>query len=150
MITRNGLLFTCCAGVFCAFPAAAQEGKEHADRITPIVRVVQKCQGSVVAFINPQTGKAMGTGVIVHAQGVIVTNAHVVGKTKTWKLQLIDKTEMTGDVLNVVGENDLAVVKVNPPKKLEQGLHWRRSYRHWASVWLFVYDHAWNLERHGT
>ena len=119
MNTQKRLLLTCCVGVLCAFPTAAQEGKEHADRITPIVRVVQKCQGSVVAFINPQTGKAMGTGVIVDVTGVIVTNAHVVGKTKTWKLQLIDKTEMTGNVLNVIGENDLAVVKVNPTKKLD-------------------------------
>src|SRR5262249_28670972 len=101
--------------------ARAQEGKslESADRITPIVKVVQKCQGSVVAFLNTETGKVNGTGVIVDASGLIVTNAHVVGNAKTWKIQLIDKTELTAVVLKVVGDNDLAVAKISTSHKLD-------------------------------
>lgn len=123
MTAPNKLLLTCCLGLVCLLPRAtqAQEAKslESSDRITPIVRVVQKCQGSVVAFINPETGKAMGTGVVVDPRGLIVTNAHVVGKTKTWKIQLVNKTEMTASVLSVIGDNDLAVCKVNATEKLD-------------------------------
>jgi serine protease Do len=101
--------------------ARALEGKslESADRITPIVKVVQKCQGSVVAFLNPETGKVRGTGVIVDASGLIVTNAHVVGNAKTWKIQLIDKTELAAVVLKVVGNTDLAVAKISTSHKLD-------------------------------
>src|SRR6476619_3027698 len=98
MILRIALL-PLCGVVLWVVPTGApaqEKGLDSSDRITPIVRVVQKCQGSVVAFINPKTGKAMGTGVIVDDRGFIVTNAHVVGKTKSWKLQLIDKTQLTG------------------------------------------------------
>lgn len=112
-----------CIGVFgaLAVPARADEGKslESTDRVTPIVRVVQKCQGSVVAFINPTNGNARGTGVIVDGSGIIVTNAHVVGKNKSHKIQLIDKTELEGVVLKVIGDNDLAVVRITTKKKLD-------------------------------
>src|SRR4051812_9876591 len=98
MRTRFAVLSACCVGILCALPgrAPAQEGKplESLDRISPIVKIVQKCQGSVVAFMNPKTGKPLGTGVIVSQSGLIVTNAHVVGAITAWKLQLIDKTEL--------------------------------------------------------
>src|SRR5262249_418000 len=48
-----------------------------------------------------------------------VTNLHVVGGIKTWKIQLIDKTELTATVLKLVGDHDLAVVKVNTSLKLD-------------------------------
>lgn len=123
MHTRFDLLSILCLGLLASLPngARAQEGKpvESADRISPIVRVVQKCQGSVVAFISTRTGKAMGTGVIVGEDGFIVTNAHVVGTTKKWKLQLVDKTEITAHVVQVIGDNDLALVKTDSDQKLD-------------------------------
>jgi len=123
MTARFGLLSVCCVGALCllAGHARTQEGKtfESTDRISPIVRVVQKCQGSVVAFMNPKTGAAMGTGVIVDPTGLIVTNAHVVGKDKSFKIQLIDKTELSAEVVKVFGDNDLAVVKINTTKKFD-------------------------------
>ena len=108
----------------CVQPGAVQAQKkgepaEHSDRITPIVRVVQKCQGAVVAFINPDNGKPMGTGIIVDGRGFIVTNVHVVGENKKVKLQLIDKTELTGNVLSAVGKYDLAIVKINASQDLD-------------------------------
>jgi serine protease Do len=123
MIRQLSLLAPFCIGVLCWLPGQAQpqDGKslESTDRITPIVRVVQKCQGSVVAFMNLETGKPMGTGVIVDKSGLIVTNAHVVGKSKKLKLQLIDKTELEAEVLKVVGDNDLALVKITTTHKLD-------------------------------
>ena len=61
----------------------------------------------------------MGTGVIVDKRGLIVTNAHVVGKAKKLKLQLIDKTELEAEVLKVVGDNDLALVKITTTHALD-------------------------------
>ena len=133
MVTKKfSTSYVACLVILCSVPVAAQAqqapaqkaapgqkaDRELGDRITPVVRVVQKCQGSVVAFISPQTGNAMGTGVIVHEQGYIVTNGHVVGKTKQWKIQLIDKTEHVADVLKVA-QGDLALLKITSSKKVD-------------------------------
>jgi serine protease Do len=123
MIVRFALMSACCVGMLCSFPGDVrpqEKGKSSvfADRISPIVKVVQKCQGSVVAFIN-EDGKTIGTGVIVDGKGLIVTNAHVVRKVKTWKINLIDKTELTANVLKVLGDNDLAVLKISTKHKLD-------------------------------
>jgi len=88
------------------------------DRISPIVRVVQKCQGAVVGFVGLETGKLNGTCVVVDPRGLIVTNAHVVGKAKRWGVRLIDKSEFIGDVLTVT-KGDLALVRANTSQKLD-------------------------------
>jgi len=123
MMMRFGFLTACCIGLLCARSGRVQAQEEKSldstDRITPIVKVVQKCQGSVVAFISAKTGKVTGTGVVVDGSGIIVTNAHVVGKIKTWTIRLIDKTEVPAEVVKVVGEHDLAVVKIRTERKLD-------------------------------
>ncbi len=121
MLARFAFLSAVAVLCFLAGPVPGQDAKplESTDRITPIVRVVQKCQGSVVAFMNPETGRAMGTGVIVDPSGIIVTNAHVVGKSKSWKIQLIDKSEHAGEVMKIIGDFDLAVVKIPASRKLD-------------------------------
>ncbi len=123
MTVRGSLLAVCGIGILCALPstARAQDKKslEDSDRITPIVRVVQKCQGAVVAFMNPKSGKPMGTGIIVDKSGIIITNAHVVGGSDKWKIQLVDKTELDATVLKILGDNDLAIVKITTNHKLD-------------------------------
>jgi len=122
MIARSALFATFLVGLLCACPVGVQAQKEESkdfDRISPLVRVVQKCQGAVVAFMNPKTGKPMGTGVIVDPSGLIVTNGHVVRANKRLPIQLIDKTELIADVLTVKAEHDLALVKINTSKKLD-------------------------------
>jgi serine protease Do len=122
MITRYALISALLVGILCAAPAGVQAQKEETkdfDRVTPLVRAVQKCQGAVVAFMNPKTAKPMGTGVIVDDRGIIVTNVHVVGTEKKVPIQLLDKTEVTGEVLGTKGDYDLAVVKITTSKKLD-------------------------------
>jgi len=123
MIARHFFWCSLCSvAMLGAVPRVAQAQKGDSkdfDRVTPIVRVVQKCQGAVVAFMNPMTGKPKGTGVIVDASGLVVTNAHVVGRDKTLKLQLIDKSEHVGTVLAVKGEYDLALVRITTTTKLD-------------------------------
>jgi len=122
MITRHILFSAVFVGILCAGPGSVQAQKDEEkdfDRITPVVRAVQKCQGAVVAFMNAKTGKPMGTGVIVDGSGIIVTNVHVVGTNKTLNIQLIDKSEHVAEVLVLKGDYDLAVVKITPTGKLD-------------------------------
>jgi serine protease Do len=125
MNRRCALISACCAGMLCLAPGGVHAQKdapkeESFDRITPIVRVVQKCQGAVVAFMNPsKKDAAMGTGVIVDGRGLIITNAHVVAGNKKMRIQLIDKSEHDADVLTVKGDYDLAVVRITTNIKLD-------------------------------
>ncbi|HZK01408.1 MAG TPA: trypsin-like peptidase domain-containing protein [Anaerovoracaceae bacterium] len=59
--------------------------------------------------------KGVGTGFIVHKDGYIVTNSHVVddGDAKTITVQLTDGRELTGNVLWSDAALDLAMVKIN-------------------------------------
>lgn len=62
-----------------------------------------------------QLVQGVGTGFIVHEDGYILTNSHVVddGSAKTITVQLTDGREMTGDVLWSDATLDLAMVKIN-------------------------------------
>jgi serine protease Do len=122
MTARSSLFAALGMCIMCVLPTGVHAQKAEsptADRITPVVRVVQKCQGSVVAFIDPETKKPLGTGVIVDKRGLVVTNAHVVGNTKQWKIQLIDKTDVLGEVVQLKGGHDLALVKIATAVKFD-------------------------------
>jgi serine protease Do len=56
---------------------------------------------------------SLGSGVIVSADGYIVTNAHVVDKADEIKVLLADKREFTGKVVGSDSKSDIAVVKIS-------------------------------------
>jgi serine protease Do len=55
---------------------------------------------------------SLGSGVIVSADGYIVTNAHVVDKADEIKVLLADKREFTGKVVGSDPKSDIAVIKI--------------------------------------
>jgi serine protease Do len=89
----------------------------------PVVDVVKAVLPSVVnvttdqfrADAPGQTGQGVGTGFIVRADGIIVTNCHVVeGASKiTVFMNGGDGNQFSGRVIGSDCEHDLAVVKVN-------------------------------------
>lgn len=60
---------------------------------------------------NPFHGA--GSGFILTSNGLIVTNAHVVGDLEKVKVSFLDGTQLDGQVLGVDEHQDLAVIKVN-------------------------------------
>ena len=56
---------------------------------------------------------SLGSGVIVSADGYIVTNAHVVDKADEIKVLLSDKREFTGKVVGTDPKSDIAVIKIS-------------------------------------
>lgn len=61
---------------------------------------------------GPQQGGSLGSGFIVDASGIVVTNNHVVGDARTVTVQLSDGREFKGTVLGKDAKTDIAVVRI--------------------------------------
>jgi serine protease Do len=93
------------AGFRGAPPAYAQQEGEEAS----IVRVARQVSPAVVS-VTTQAGS--GSGVIIRADGVILTNAHVVGNFRQVEIGLANGQRLTGRVLGGDPSIDIAVVDV--------------------------------------
>lgn len=100
-------------------PAAA---KAPAAAVTDIPGVIARVSASVVAIVGkPEvrgSGRenrfnlAHGTGIVVKADGWILTNAHVVKEMDNLTVITVDGKQYAGTVTNMDEESDLALVKI--------------------------------------
>ncbi|TLM65226.1 MAG: Do family serine endopeptidase [Deltaproteobacteria bacterium] len=67
---------------------------------------------------QPQSEQSLGTGFIISADGVILTNAHVVEGAEKIKVRLPDQRVFPGDVLGVDPKTDVAVLKISSDQPL--------------------------------
>lgn len=85
--------------------------------VVGISTVTEQESGSFFGFGNgyKYDAQSIGTGVIVHESGYILTNSHVVndGDTKSLTVSLYDGSDVEGTVLWSDANLDLAVVKVD-------------------------------------
>jgi serine protease Do len=61
---------------------------------------------------------ALGSGFVISADGVIVTNNHVIDGASEIKVTLDDGTELPAKLLGADPKSDLAVIKIQSPKPL--------------------------------
>lgn len=92
-------------------PASAQSSDE-----TLRVRVYEQASPAVVSIA---TNNSTGSGTIISSDGLILTNAHVVQRSRTVQVQLADGREFQGNVV-AFGEPglDLAVVRLQGVRDL--------------------------------
>jgi serine protease Do len=76
---------------------------------TGVIAVTRRAMPAVVG-IQRQGGS--GSGVIVRSDGVVITNAHVVGNARQVRVSLTDGSEFTGTVLGRDPDIDIAVVRI--------------------------------------
>lgn len=89
-----------------------------AERLKPaLVQIrVQRATGDAEREDEPR--RAMGSGFVVHPDGYLVTNAHVVGSATTVEVRLATGRRLRGTVVGRDRRVDLALVKVDAPGKL--------------------------------
>ena len=79
--------------------------------------VVAKVRPAVVQVnVTTQGGGGLGSGVIIDGRGYIVTNNHVVNGAQTIEVVLYDGTRLPAQIVGTDPADDLAVIKVTPPK----------------------------------
>ena len=66
----------------------------------------------------PQAG-ASGSGTIINTRGYVLTNHHVIQNANTVFINLADGSQFEGTVIGTDPENDLAVLRFNPPPGLD-------------------------------
>ena len=102
------ILAACAGGQNVSAIPAVKLSKPVADFQEQLVRVVDSVSPAVVQI---QTAEGLGSGVVYDGKGNIITNAHVVGTFKTFKVTLAHGT-YDGKLVGSFPADDLAVVRV--------------------------------------
>jgi serine protease Do len=89
--------------------APALQAQQRTAEEETVIRVARAATPTVVS-VTRRGGS--GSGVIVRADGVIITNAHVVGNARTVEIRTADGRTFTGTVLGRDTEVDTAIVQV--------------------------------------
>jgi S1-C subfamily serine protease len=99
-------------------PAWAQQYTTLAQPATPlgaeeanVVRIARQVSPAVVSVAQAEGGS--GSGVIVRPDGVVLTNAHVVGMSRTVRVGLADGRRIEGRVIGRDAALDVAVVRID-------------------------------------
>ena len=67
---------------------------------------------------RPRVQNSLGSGVILSADGIVVSNFHVVGMATDIRVVLNDRREFSARVMLGDQESDLAILKIDAPEPL--------------------------------
>ncbi len=135
----------CLAAVAMLVPVAtvalAGEPDDLSRRRTPVVEVFETARDAVVNISSTEivevrdpfdrlfdrrrsqprrlTRTSVGSGFVIHPQGYIVTNAHVVARSTDRTVIFADGREYDAVVVASDRENDVAVLKIDTPRPLD-------------------------------
>jgi S1-C subfamily serine protease len=107
-------------------PQVARSAGLGADELNNI-EIYKNSKGSVVyitstvyqrTFFFVQQGQALGSGFIINDDGQIITNHHVISGSSDVEVTLPDQTTYKAKVLVKDRQDDLAVIRIEPRKKL--------------------------------
>ena len=83
-----------------------------------VVGITSVINGQMSIFGNPMQSNSQGSGIILSADGYIVTNNHVVSDSSAVKVTLNTGQEYEAKVIGMDAQTDLAVIKIEPKESL--------------------------------
>ena len=92
-----------------AQPAVVRSAAQPGSAEDAIIRIAKQVSPAVVSVSR---GSGSGSGVFVRRDGVVITNAHVVGNARTVMVGLADGRRLTGTVAGADPLLDIAIVRV--------------------------------------
>jgi len=123
------------AAAICAVPGCAlmrlavEGGREELvqaaiDKVRPALVHIRPVK-EIYLGGRRQSVVVTGSGVIISADGYVLTNNHVAEKSREVKCTLFDKSEVYAEVVGTDPYTDIAVLKINPDD-VEGSLPWAR------------------------
>jgi serine protease Do len=130
-----------------AFPLNAKKAPQTRQDLISIQIALQKAlPAASAATVCIDLGVGTGSGVIVSADGLIMTAAHVstgVGKKVT--ITLNDGTKLKGETLGLVADTDAALAKITEPQKSGEPFPFveiNRETKPKLGDWIFSLGHS--------
>jgi S1-C subfamily serine protease len=116
-----------------AATATSSAATQPADSFGRIPQIVKKAQPSIVTVFAERStervgasSQSVGSGVIYRANGIILTNNHVVADASRVEVALADGNRVAGRVIATDPDTDLAVIRVDrkelPAAEFQKGL----------------------------
>lgn len=124
---------------------AGAQSPERGRRRTPVVEVFESCRDAVVnvsttrvqrirmltpgslwddifdfnrPLVREREVQSIGSGVVIHQNGYVVTNAHVVAQATDVKVIFADRRAVEAAIVATDAKHDLAVLKISSPAPL--------------------------------
>ena len=92
---------------------ATPASEDEADGALSLQEIYKKCIGSVVSITaSSQSGKSSGTGIVLSADGYLITNHHVIENAQVIAVQTSDERQFQAAIVGSDEASDLAVLKV--------------------------------------
>ncbi len=101
-----------------------QTGSNQTQQIPQITGSIEQVRESVASKVSPaivqinvdlRQGKGLGSGVIIDNRGYIITNNHVIEGAQNITVTLSNGKSTEGTLVGNDTQDDLAMVKINPP-----------------------------------
>ena len=93
---------------------ATPASEDEADGALSLQEIYKKCIGSVVSITaSAQSGKSSGTGIVLSADGYLITNHHVIENAQVIAVQTSDERQFQAAIVGSDEASDLAVLKVD-------------------------------------
>lgn len=120
---------------------------DAASAITPAVVFIRSYQSASNGFLRrsrPEVSSSTGSGVIISADGYIVTNNHVVEGGQRFEVTLSDKREYSAEIIGTDPSTDLALLRIKDTNlpSIELG----NSDSLLVGEWVLAVGNPFNLE----
>ena len=93
---------------------------------------------------GPQRATSLGSGFIIDATGLVVTNNHVIAEADEISVRLSDGTRLEATLVGRDAKTDLALLKVDPKGKLP-ALKWGNSENSRVGDWVLAIGNPFGL-----
>ena len=93
---------------------ATPASEDAEDGALSLQEIYKKCIGGVVSITaSAQSGKSSGTGIVLSADGYLITNHHVIENAQVIAVQTSDDRQFQASIIGSDEASDLAVLKVD-------------------------------------
>lgn len=125
-------------------PEGSEASNAQTDSSPDPLPLLEKAEAPKKVPLNQLTG--LGSGVVLSADGLVVTNNHVIRDAKRVVVQLPDETKLDAEVIRGDPESDIAIVRITSPEVALRPVEIGDSDRLEIGDWVLAIGSPFKLE----